>query len=263
VTSPTPGAHPTGVGSVDSSAGDTAAPGVRSSGSGDATDAAVRVLPRLLLLTDRRQARRPLPDVVAAAIDGGARAVVLREKDLGYADRRALAARLAALLAPVGGTLLLALPTPPATPTGRQTDDPGRTQSGAGDRHEVHSEWGAHGVHLPAGAPVPTPRPRLVGRSCHNATELAAAEADGVDYVTLSPIFPTPSKPGYGPPLGLAGLERLTARTRLPVYALGGVTVREAAACLAAGVAGVAVMGEVMRSTDPAATVAALVKEVA
>ena len=65
-------------------------------------------LPALLVLTDRVQARRPLRDVVAAAVDGGARAVVLREKDLPSPQRRQLADSLAALLAPVQGALLVA-----------------------------------------------------------------------------------------------------------------------------------------------------------
>ena len=59
----------------------------------------------LLLFTDRRQARRPLEEVIAGAVDGGARTVVLREDDLPDGERAELAAVLRALLAPVGGTL--------------------------------------------------------------------------------------------------------------------------------------------------------------
>ena len=76
----------------------------------------------------------------------------------------------------------------------------------------------------------------------------------GAAYATLSPVFPTAPKPGYGPPLGLAGLARL-ARTvpDLPVYALGGIDAASAAACRGAGAAAVAVMGAVMRAAEPEA----------
>lgn len=185
----------------------------------------------LLVLTDRRLVgRHDLVRVVAGAVDGGARWVVLREKDLPRARRAALAGALRAVLAPVGGQLIVA-----------------GTDPLAGDA-----------VHLAAADPPPRAAGlALVGRSCHDAAELDRLA--GAHYATLSPVFPSPSKPGYGPPLGLTGLARLCAGTAAPVFALGGVTVpAQAAACVAAGAAGVAVMGAVMRARDPAGTVAAL-----
>jgi thiamine-phosphate pyrophosphorylase len=68
--------------------------------------------------------------------------------------------------------------------------------------------------------------------------------------VTLSPIFATASKPGYGPELGLAALTH-AARHGLALLALGGVTPQRARECVAAGAAGIAVMGEVMRAAGP------------
>ncbi|MDT5036575.1 MAG: thiamine-phosphate pyrophosphorylase [Micromonosporaceae bacterium] len=178
----------------------------------------------VIVFTDRRQARRPLPDVVRAAVDGGARLVVLRERDLPAGERAALAARLRAVLAAVGGRLLVA-------------------------GHD----------HLGAADPWPAVPPALVGRSCHDARELAVAAAEGAGYATISPVFASRSKPGYGPPLGLDGLASLCAGARLPVYALGGVeTADQVGACRHAGAAGVAVMGVVMRAPDPAAVVAEL-----
>jgi thiamine-phosphate diphosphorylase len=182
----------------------------------------------LLVLTDRRQARRPLPWVVARAVEAGARTVVLREKDLPRADRLALAEELRALLDPVGGRLIVAGPDP----------------------------LGGDAVHLAADDPVPPGVP-LVGRSCHYAEDLARLST--VDYVTVSPVYPSPSKPGYGPPLGASGLGALTRLATKPVYALGGITTRkQVAACLRAGATGVALMGVVMRAGDPADVVAAL-----
>jgi len=172
---------------------------------------------------------RPLLDGVAGASEGGARAVVLREKDLAEPARAELAAALATVLRPVDGTLLVA--SGPA----------------AGD-----------GVHLAAADPFPVPAPPVVGRSCHSAAASRSSAAEGCAYATLSPIFRSASKPGYGPPLGPEALRGAAP----PVFALGGVTTSNAAACVAAGAHGVAVMGEVMRAPDPAATVSALLEAV-
>jgi thiamine-phosphate pyrophosphorylase len=174
------------------------------------------------VLTDRSQSPVPLPEAVAAAVDGGARAVVLREKDLPEDERDRLAEQLGALLAPVGGLLIRA-----GTPGSR----------------------GAEAVHLAARDLLPDPRPPLVGRSCHSREELARARAEGCDYVMLSPVFPTASKPGYGPALGRAGLAALAVGAP-PTYALGGVRPADVAGCLAAGAHGVAVMGPIMRAPE-------------
>jgi thiamine-phosphate pyrophosphorylase len=160
----------------------------------------------------------PLRDAVAAAVDGGARAVVLREKDLPDDERNRLADRLRALLEPVGGLLIR-----------------------AGGRS------GAPAVHLAARDPLPHPRPALVGRSCHSLREVTEARAEGCDYVTISPVFATTSKPGYGPALGLEGLAALIPGAPAS-YALAGIGVADVPGCLAAGAHGVAVMGPVMRA---------------
>jgi thiamine-phosphate diphosphorylase len=162
-------------------------------------------------------------DVVRAAVDGGARCVVLREKDLPRDRRAALADALRSVLAPVGGSLVVAGPDP----------------------------LGGDAVHLSAAGPYPPPARLVVGRSCHDATELGRVSTE--DYAFVSPVFPTPSKPGYGPALTPAGLAELVRRSPVPVLALGGVqTPEDAAACVAAGATGVAVMGAVMRAADPA-----------
>jgi thiamine-phosphate pyrophosphorylase len=98
-----------------------------------------------------------------------------------------------------------------------------------------------------------------VVRSCHSLAEVQAAEREGCDWVTLSPIFTTASKPGYGPALGVGGLVSLLAATTVPVYALGGIDSPEAvAACRSAGAHGVAVMGAIMRARRPGPLVAEL-----
>ncbi len=179
--------------------------------------------PPLLVLTDRSQCSRTLRDVVAAAVDAGARGVVLREKDLPEDERDRLADDLRALLEPVDGLLIR------AGLGGAGTDD---------------------AVHLAGHERFPPRRPALVGRSCHSAAELARARAEGCDWALLSPVFPTASKPGYGPALGVEGFARLRPLGP-PAYALGGVGPDDVPALLAAGAHGIAVMGPVMR--DPAA----------
>ncbi len=77
--------------------------------------------------------------------------------------------------------------------------------------------------------------------------------------MTVSPVFLTASKPGYGPALGLDGLTKIIAAAAGPVVALGGITPDNAALCRGAGASGIAVMGEVMRAADPHATVARLI----
>ncbi len=189
-----------------------------------------------MVLTDRRMAAgagHDLVDVVEAAVDAGAPAVLLREKDLPRADRHELAVQLRA--ATVGTALIVA-------------GDP-----------ELARAVGADGVHLAAGDPWPDdPAAGLrVGRSCHTPGELMAAATGGVAaYATFSPVFATTSKPGYGPALGIGGLAAgcravVGVGSPLAVYALGGIGPAQAGACLAAGAAGVAVMGAVMRAGDP------------
>lgn len=107
---------------------------------------------------------------------------------------------------------------------------------------------GASGAHLPARAltaPQPMRGLALVGASVHNATELRQAANVGVDYVTVSPVYPTASKPGAPSLLGLDGIRQL-ARARaqiapeLPLLALGGVAEEAIADVIHAGAWGVA-----------------------
>lgn len=181
--------------------------------------------PPLLLITDRTQAAGGLMAAVAAAIAAGCRWVSLREKDLAPADQADLLRTLRPLLRAVGGVLCV---------------------HGSLDLARL-----VDGVHLPDGGDVAAARAllgpvALIGLSCHDRAGLAAAARAGADYATLSPIFPSPSKPGYGPVLGPASL----ADAPLPVLALGGVGPDNLAACRKAGAAGAAVMGGPMR--DPA-----------
>ncbi|MGW5560225.1 thiamine phosphate synthase [Micromonospora sp. NPDC003944] len=183
----------------------------------------------IVVLTDRLVARGGLDRVVAGAVAGGVRWVVLREKDLPRAERAALAADLRAILADVGGTLVVAGPDP----------------------------LGGDAVHLPAAGPYPPPTHGLVGRSCHDRSELDRLSTE--HYATVSPVWPTKTKPGYGPPLGTDGLRKLIEVSPVPVLALGGIeTPDQVTACVGAGATGVAVLGALMRAKNTTETAATL-----
>lgn len=176
---------------------------------------------RLYAITNRKGcAPRPLSEVVHELLDAGVRGFQIREKDLGQAALARLAAPIVRLCREYRAQVLI-------------------------NTHlQVALDLGADGVHLPASAAtIPDPQGLLVGRSIHTLEEMRT----GVDFLGYSPIFPTDSKPGYGPVKGLEGLRQMAATARIPVFALGGVTPGRVEECLRAGAFGVAVMSGLMR----------------
>jgi thiamine-phosphate pyrophosphorylase len=196
--------------------------------------------PPLLLVTDRRQARRPLEEIVSAAIAAGCRWISVREKDL-PADEQALLVRRLLPLARAAGARLL-----------------------------VHGEAelarlaDADGVHLPSGADAAAARARLgrdklIGISVHTVGDAAGIVPAHVDYALAGPAFETPSKPGYGPEIGHRGLAEIARAAPMPILAIGGVNALRVPELIGAGAAGVAVMGSIMRAADPATEVRGLI----
>jgi thiamine-phosphate diphosphorylase len=104
-------------------------------------------------------------------------------------------------------------------------------------------ELAADGLHLPAEGPSLAPARRelgsgvAIGASCHDLREVVAARS--ADWVLLSPVFPTRSKPGAAE-LGLGAFRDLVAITEAPVYGLGGISRDNYEDCFGAGAAGVA-----------------------
>jgi thiamine-phosphate pyrophosphorylase len=194
--------------------------------------------PRLLVITDRRQAGRPLAEVVAAVCAAGCPWVSLREKDLSPDEQVALAQALLPIAREHNVRLTL-------------HGDP-----------EIAVTAGLDGVHLPARSDVGANRAVLgsgfLGLSIHTPGEAAAIDADRVDYVIAGPVYASASKPGYGPVLGIAGLAGIVALSPVPVFAIGGIEPATVADVMATGVAGIAVMGSVMRAADPGGAVRAL-----
>ena len=95
----------------------------------------------------------------------------------------------------------------------------------------------------------------LIGRSCHSLDEAQQAEHDGADYVFFGPVFATPSKAQYGPPQGVERLAEVCRALRIPVIAIGGIDVNNAAECFRAGASGIAAIRLFQETTDIAAIV--------
>jgi thiamine-phosphate pyrophosphorylase len=194
-----------------------------------------RPKPVLCCVTDRRGlsaadevvAARAIQDQVARVAAAGVDWIQVREKDL--ATRQLLQLVSAAVkVVSVFSTRII-----------------------VNDRLDVALAAGAAGVHL-GGESLPVAEVSLwkkagrvsaeflVGASCHSLEAASAAERDGADYLFLGPVFATPSKVQYGLPLGLERLRETCAAIRIPVLAIGGINIENAASCIQAGAAGIA-----------------------
>lgn len=198
--------------------------------------AALRRLLRLYLVTDQALCRgRALADVVAAAVQGGATCVQLRDKQLGTREFLAQALALKSLLAPHGVPLVI------------------------NDRVDVALACAAEGLHLGQGDMAPDEARRLlppqvfIGWSVETEADVARSAALPVDYLGVSPVFATPTKTDTKAPWQLAGLQRVRAQTPLPLVAIGGIHPGNAAAVLRAGADGLAVVSAICAAEDPCA----------
>jgi thiamine-phosphate diphosphorylase len=116
------------------------------------------------------------------------------------------------------------------------------------DRLDIAIAAGLDGVHLRASSfpaararAMAPPPPFLIGRSVHGVDEAVAAEAaGGLDYLILGTMFPTPSKPPDHPLAGVETLRAAARACRLPILAIGGVSLENAATLFEAGAAGLA-----------------------
>ncbi|MBX3278487.1 MAG: thiamine phosphate synthase [Acidobacteria bacterium] len=197
--------------------------------------------PLLYLITDRR-IHPPTPanpkkpsdfpaewqvqlDAIEAAARAGCHLIQIREHDL---PARQLAAftRAAIRIARPHGALVL-----------------------VNDRLDVALASDADGVHLRASSISACEarqiaegcgRPDfLIGASVHNFREAEEAVA-GADFIVCGPVYDTPSKRAFGPPLGLERFAEIARSIQLPALALGGVTMENFRDALRAGAAGIA-----------------------
>ncbi len=196
---------------------------------------------RLYLVTDRMRlpdtrnpqgATRGLLSAVGKALSGGVRAVQLREKDLATRDLLKLAYRMRSLTEKYGARLFI------------------------NGRFDVALAVRADGVHLTQQSiPVRAVRNAvggqlLIGVSTHSLKEAREAENGGADFITLGPVYRTPSKLKYGPPAGLDTLKRVCSAVGIPVFAIGGVRGRRIREVRAAGAYGVAMISGILGAAD-------------
>ncbi|GGE44658.1 putative thiamine-phosphate synthase [Agaricicola taiwanensis] len=196
--------------------------------------------PPLLLITDRHQAVRPLHEIAEAAFSAGCRWLSIREKDLPASDLQALVADLMVVGERYGARIGL---------------------HGTADQARA---LGVGAVHLASGSDVTAARrtmgpEALVGISIHSADDAAEVDPLLADYAVIGPAFVTRSKPGYGPALETAGIAAAARRSRVPLLAVGGIDMNNAAGMFPAGAAGICVMGGIMRAPDPARDIGCLV----
>ncbi|GAC1312505.1 MAG: thiamine phosphate synthase [Ktedonobacteraceae bacterium] len=191
--------------------------------------------PRLLLhvLTDHQWARgRDIVSVAAAAIDGGATVIQLRNKTT---STRVLIEEDLALraLTRERGTLLI-----------------------VNDRVDVALAVDADGAHvgqddMPAALARQLLGPnRILGVSVATIEEAEAADVAGADYLGVGPIFPSPGKADAGPATGVQLLGELAARSMTPLVAIGGITAENATEVMRAGASGVAVITAIVYAED-------------
>ena len=191
---------------------------------------------RLYLVTDQPSLRgRTLTDVVQAAVRGGVGCVQLREKQASSRDFYAQAMALMELLAPLNVPLVI------------------------NDRLDIALACGAQGVHLgQSDLPVQVARKLLppevfIGWSVETMDDVARSATLPVDYLGVSPVFATPTKTDTAQPWGLAGLQLVRAATALPLVAIGGIHLGNAAQLMQVGADGLAVVSAICSADDPCA----------
>jgi len=200
---------------------------------------------RLYLITDRSRAGgRALAEVVREALEGGVKAVQLRDKNLPAAALYRLAAELRRLTSDFDARFII------------------------NDRLDIALAVGADGVHIGVNSlPVAVARRLLgegniIGYSAHGIDEALRAQADGADFVTFGPLYPTPSKAAYGEPCGVKKLADAVSALDIPVIALGGISSANITEALSANVQGIAVISAILAAADPRGAAASLLKKI-
>ena len=200
----------------------------------------------LYLVTDRRLSLgRSTVEVVAAAVSGGVTCVQLREKHCSTREFLEEARRVRELLVGTGVPLII------------------------NDRLDVALAVAADGVHLGQNDMHLSDARRLVGErlvigiSAESVADAIRAEAEGADYIGVSPVFTTPTKMDTAPPLGLEGLREIRRAVSLPLVAIGSIRHDNAAQVLRAGADGLAVVSAIVSAPCPRTAAAALRQQIA
>ena len=187
---------------------------------------------RVYLITDRKRiGKDQFLNAIEKALQGGVRALQIREKDLSPNDLLALALEVKVLTQRYNAKLFI------------------------NDRADIAAMAGADGVPLTEASVQASEIKNkfsdlIVGVSTHSIEGARLAETQGADFITFSPIYATPSKASYGSPQGLDPLRQVSQAVRLPVLALGGITLNRVPECLEQGAFGVALISDIWDSID-------------
>jgi thiamine-phosphate pyrophosphorylase len=196
---------------------------------------------RLCIIADNKAAGGHfLPSVVRESVEAGATMIQLRAKGLDTADSFTLGCQIEEVLREHSVPFII------------------------NDRVDIALACGAEGVHLgQKDLPLKTARAllgkkRIIGISASSVEEARAAEAGGADYLGVGPVFHTASKMNLPKIVGTEGLRAITSEVRIPVLAIGGITIERAAEVAAAGADGMAVISAVWGADDVAGATSAL-----
>ncbi len=189
---------------------------------------------RVYLITDRRlfSGIDGLLEGVEEALKGGVRAVQVREKDLPTRELLSLSYRMRDVTGRYGASLFI------------------------NDRADIALAVGAEGVHLgQAGMPVRAvrkvlPDDMLIGVSTHSVEEALQAEEEKADFITIGPVFPTPSKLRYGAPIGLETVRAVRERVSVPMFGIGGIKSDNVREVMETGVNGIALISGILSAPD-------------
>lgn len=190
----------------------------------------------LVLITNRLICGENHTGIIKEAVRGGVGTVQVREKDISTGDLFNLAYKLRKITKDLNASLII------------------------NDRVDIAMAVDADGVHLGwQSLEIGVTRKivgsnKLIGFSAHNLQEAEKANAEGADYITISPIFDTPNKDHYIPPLGTSKIGEIKKHLKVPIIALGGINENNIKGVMENGADGVAVISAILLSKDPKLT---------
>jgi thiamine-phosphate pyrophosphorylase len=175
-------------------------------------------------------------------LEAGVKAIQLREKDLSVKELFDMAVWMRELTREYNAKLFI------------------------NDRIDVALSVQADGVHLGQNAlPISAARTiaggqLLIGVSTHTIEEALESERDGADFITIGPIYDTPSKLQYGPPIGVDTLRKVKSRVSIPVYAIGGIKLERVEEVKEASADGIALISGILAAKNMKETTEAFLR---
>jgi thiamine-phosphate pyrophosphorylase len=189
---------------------------------------------KLYLITDRKlfKAQCSMYFAIDSALEAGAKYIQLREKDLPVRELLEMAVWMRELTGEYDAKLFI------------------------NDRVDIALSAGADGVHLGQNSIPPHAARKIsgdklmIGVSTHSINEAIDAERDGADFITLGPVYETPSKLRYGNSIGIGSISEAKSRISIPVLAIGGVKLDKAKEVKEAGADGIALISAILTAEN-------------